>query len=116
GELGRVRAVEAEALRQTDALKTALIATVSHDLRTPLTTIKALAHRLAESGEEDALSIEEEADRLNRFVGDLLDLSRLSAGALPLRLELNAADELVATAMDRVRGTAGSRELRIVRD
>ena len=98
-------AERAEAFRQADELKTALLATVSHDLRTPLTTIKALAHQLAARGEEDALSIEEEADRLNRLVADLLDLSRLSAGALPLRIELDAVDDLVATALDRLRGT-----------
>jgi two-component system sensor histidine kinase KdpD len=108
-------AERAEAFRQADALKTALIATVSHDLRTPLTTIKALAHRLAEAGDEDALSIEEESDRLNRFVTDMLDLSRLSAGTLPLKLELNAVDELIASAVDRARGTLGGRDVRVVR-
>lgn len=108
-------AERAEAFRQADELKTALIATVSHDLRTPLTTIKALAHRLASRGEEDALSIEEEADRLNRFVADLLDLSRLSAGALQLRVELNAVDDLVGAALDRVRGATAGRDIRVIR-
>jgi K+-sensing histidine kinase KdpD len=108
-------AERAEAFRQADELKTALLATVSHDLRTPLTTIKALAHQLAARGEEDALSIEEEADRLNRLVADLLDLSRLSAGALPLRIELDAVDDLIATALDRIRGTLGMREVIVSR-
>jgi K+-sensing histidine kinase KdpD len=108
-------AERAEAFRQADELKTALLATVSHDLRTPLTTIKALAHQLAARGEEDALSIEEEADRLNRLVADLLDLSRLSAGALPLRVELDAVDDLIATALDRIRGTLGMREVIVSR-
>ncbi len=73
----------AEVLREADRLKDALIASVSHDLRTPLTTIKALAHEMA--GTDDrAIVIEEEADRLNRMVADLLDLSRLQGGALPL--------------------------------
>jgi len=108
-------AERAEAFRQADELKTALLATVSHDLRTPLTTIKALAHQLAARGEEDALSIEEEADRLNRLVADLLDLSRLSAGALPLRIELDAVDDLIATALDRARGTLGTREVIVSR-
>jgi len=108
-------AERAEAFRQADELKTALLATVSHDLRTPLTTIKALAHQLSARGEEDALTIEEEADRLNRLVADLLDLSRLSAGALPLRIELDAVDDLIATALDRLRGPLAMREVRVSR-
>lgn len=102
-------AERAEAFRQADELKTALIATVSHDLRTPLTTIKALAHDLAVHGDEDALSIEEEADRLNRFVVDLLDLSRLSVGSMRLAVELNVVDDLVGAALDRVRGSMRDR-------
>jgi two-component system sensor histidine kinase KdpD len=114
----RVRLVaaaeRAEAFRQADELKTALIATVSHDLRTPLTTIKALAHRLATSGDADARSIEEEADRLTRFVADLLDLSRITANAMPLRVELNAAEELVAAARQRLAGALEHRELHVI--
>ena len=112
-----VAAVErAEAFRQADELKTALIATVSHDLRTPLTTIKALAHRLASGGDADARSIEEEADRLTRFVADLLDLSRITANAMPLRVELNAAEELVDAARQRLAGALEARELRVLVD
>lgn len=109
-------AERAEAFRQADALKSALIATVSHDLRTPLTTIKALAHRLALGGDPDARSIEEEADRLSRFVGDLLDLSRIAANAMPVRVELNAAEELVAAARQRLGGALEHRELRVLVD
>jgi two-component system sensor histidine kinase KdpD len=108
-------AERAEAFRQADELKTALLATVSHDLRTPLTTIKALAHELAARGEEEALSIEEEADRLNGLVADLLDLSRLSAGAVPLRVELDAVDDLIATTLDRLRGRSAGRTIRVSR-
>ena len=108
-------AERAEAFRQADELKTALLATVSHDLRTPLTTIKALAHEIAARGEEEALSIEEEADRLNGLVADLLDLSRLSAGAVPLRVELDAVDDLVATTLDRLRGRSAGRTIRVKR-
>ncbi|MDQ2768324.1 MAG: DUF4118 domain-containing protein [Gemmatimonadota bacterium] len=116
----RVRLVaaaeRAEAFRQADALKTALIATVSHDLRTPLTTIKALAHRLALDGDggSDARSIEEEADRLSRFVGDLLDLSRIAAHAMPVRVEINAAEELVDAARQRLAGVLQQRKLRVL--
>ncbi len=99
-------AERAEAFREADALKAALISGVSHDLRTPLTTIKALAERLRAAGSAEGAIIEEEADRLNRLVADLLDLSRLNAGALPLRLEVNTADDLVGAALQRVVGTS----------
>ena len=116
----RVRLVaeaeRAEAFRQADELKNALIATVSHDLRTPLTSIKALAHRLAASGEADARSIEEEADRLARLVGDLLDLSRIAAHAIPVRVEINAAEELVDSVRQRLAGVLADRELRVLVD
>ena len=101
-------AERAEAFRQADTLKSALIAGLSHDLRTPLTTIKALAHALHERGHADAATIEEEADRLNRLVADLLDLSRLNAGAMPMRLELNAAEDLIGAALRQVGGTIGA--------
>lgn len=113
----RVRLVadseRAEAFRQADELKSALIAGVSHDLRTPLTTIKALAHTLRERGNTEAASIEEEADRLNRLVADLLDLSRLNAGALPMRMELNSADDLVGAALRRLAGALGERPVAV---
>jgi two-component system sensor histidine kinase KdpD len=113
--LERVRltseAEHAEALRQADALKNALLASVSHDLRTPLTTIKALAHSMGADGDERAMIIEEEADRLNRFVADLLDLSRLTSGALRIAPELNAADDLLGAAIQRVAGSAGDRAI-----
>ena len=104
-------AERAEALREADTLKTALIAGLSHDLRTPLTTIKAAANALRQRGSEEAVAIEEEADRLNRLVADLLDLSRLNAGAMPLRLEINAVDDLVGAAIRRVAGALGGREV-----
>ncbi|HEX5726953.1 MAG TPA: ATP-binding protein [Longimicrobiaceae bacterium] len=106
----RARALAAEAehataLREADRLKDALIATVSHDLRTPLTTIKALAHEIAEEGDVRAADIEEEADRLNRFVADLLDLSLLAAGATRLTPEVVAAEDVLGAALQRVSGS-----------
>ena len=91
-ERSRLRddATEAEVLRRSDEAKSALIDAVSHDLRTPLASIIASAGSLQQrdvewSGEERqafAGAIEEEARRLNRIVGNLLDLGRIRAGAI----------------------------------
>ena len=105
-------ALETEALRRSDALKTALLRSVSHDLRSPLTAILASAGALAnatlqldgDDRKELALAIREEAERLDHVVADLLDLSRLEAGAVEPHRELWSADELVAQAL----GAAGS--------
>ncbi len=105
-------AERAEALREADKLKDALLATVSHDLRTPLTTIRALAQDIGAEGDERAITIAEEVDRLNRFVADLLDLSQLKAGAIPLNVAINAAEDLMGAALQRVSGLARGRELR----
>jgi two-component system sensor histidine kinase KdpD len=102
----------AKALKEEDRLKDALLASVSHDLRTPLTTIKALAYELRATGDERVVSIEREADRLNRLVADLLDLSRIRGGGLPLKLEINAADDLVGAALAGVRGLPGASAIR----
>lgn len=102
----------AEALREADRMKDALLATVSHDLRTPLTTIRALGQELAVAGDERGAVIAEESDRMNRFITDLLDLSRLKAGAIPLAIEINAAEDLMGAALQRVGGIALGREVR----
>lgn len=103
----------ADLLRETSKLKDAVLASVSHDLRTPLTTIKALAHDLASDGDERAMTIEEEADRLNATVADLLDLSRLNSGSMTLTPEANEAEDLIGAALQRVSGAGRSREFRV---
>ncbi len=105
-------AEHAHALREADRLKDALLASVSHDLRTPLTTIKGLAQEIWQTGDERACVIEEEADRLSRFVADLLDLSRIDSG-VRVEPELNAAEDLVGVAVQRATGALNGHELRI---
>ena len=116
----RVRLVrEAEhaaTLRHADRLKDALLASVSHDLRTPLTTIKALANAIAVSGDERATTIEEEADHLNRLVEGLLDLSRLQAGGRTSEPSPNEAEDLIGAALRRVTGRLAGREIRATVD
>ncbi|HET9440619.1 MAG TPA: ATP-binding protein [Longimicrobiales bacterium] len=103
-------------LRDADRLKDALLAAVSHDLRTPLTTIKALAHDLVEEGNPVARDIETQADQLNRVVGDLLDLSRLKAGAMPTHLEINAAEDVIGAVIEQVKPWLSDREVKIAID
>ena len=105
-----------EALRQADKLKDALVASVSHDLRTPLTTIKALAHDLSASGDERAEVIEQEADRLNQFVANLLDISRIHAGSWQPSPEPNEAEDLVGAALQQLSGSIGSRTVSVFLD
>ena len=103
---------ERESLREANRLKNALLASVSHDLRTPLTTIKALAHDLA--GIDDrAMVIEQEADRLNRMVADLLDLTRVQSGTLVSTIEITPVDDLVGAALQRVSGAMPERNVRV---
>jgi len=84
---------------------------VSHDLRTPLTTIKALASEITASGDERAMTIEEEADRLNALVTDLLDIATLNSGTASLKPEPNEAEDLVGAALQRVHGNRDGREI-----
>jgi two-component system sensor histidine kinase KdpD len=100
-----------ETLKRADEMKNAVLASVSHDLRTPLTTIKAMAHEIRLEGDDRAATIEEEADRLNRFVADLLDMSRLAGGALRVAPEVNAAEDLVGAALQRCSGAMGDKRV-----
>ena len=102
-------AEHAEALREADRLKDIVLASVSHDLRTPLTTIKALAQSEAMQGNRSAAAIEEQADRLSRLVSDLLDLSRLKGGGFAANPELNTAEDLIGAAVRQTRGLFGDR-------
>jgi two-component system, OmpR family, sensor histidine kinase KdpD len=103
-------AIEAEALRRSDAMKTAVLRAVSHDLRSPLTAIVAAASGLAdpqvrldrEDHDELVASIRAEAERLDRIVGNLLDMSRLQSGVAEPHRELWTVDDLVSRALEQV--------------
>jgi two-component system sensor histidine kinase KdpD len=98
----------AEIARQSDALKSALLQSVSHDLRTPLATIRAAAGTLAadglnpESRHESALAIDREAEYLNRLVTNLLDLSRIEAGVLRAETDTFELDDVLERALERL--------------
>ena len=110
-------AVEREvAAREGERLKDALLAAVSHDLRTPLTSIKGLAHELSQDGDERAVIIEEEADRLNRLVTDLLDAARMSAGNFPVAPQSNALDDLLGVVVRQFAGRADRNRLEVSLD
>jgi two-component system, OmpR family, sensor histidine kinase KdpD len=106
----RRESLQIEVLQRTDALRSALLSSISHDLRTPLASIKASASSLLQedvqwSDEERrsfALAIEREADRLNRLVANLLDMSRIEGGALKPEKEWYPIDELIHDVIGRM--------------
>ena len=112
------RSSQAKALKQSERLKSALLDAVTHDLRTPLTSIKASVTtllddqrlgndgeneaRLGEAGRQEMLEvIDEESDRLDRFIEDLMVLARIEAGEMQLRREWGSLEEIIAAAMKR---------------
>lgn len=101
----------ATALIESGRMKDFVLASVSHDLRTPLTTIKALAQDTLRSGTDHAAEIEDQADRLSRMVADLLDLSRLRAGGFRIEPELNAAEDVVGAVLRQCESLATGRRL-----
>jgi two-component system sensor histidine kinase KdpD len=114
--------VETAALRRADTIKTALLRAVSHDLRSPLTAISAAGAAVGSPSlsprerEEMAAVIQEEARRLSRLVDNLLDLSRLEAGAAEPRRGWTSVDELIRAAVSEVDGSAEAFTLSIDRD
>jgi two-component system, OmpR family, sensor histidine kinase KdpD len=117
----RADATSAELARRSDALKSALLDSVSHDLRTPLASIRAAAGSLMDrtvgwsADDETAIvtTIDREAERLNRLVTNLLDVSRIEAGGLRADFEPYALDDIVETAVARLRSSLGGRILTI---
>jgi two-component system sensor histidine kinase KdpD len=112
---------DAEIARESDALKSALLDSVSHDMRTPLASIRAAAGSLVDDqvdlSPDDrrsaAVMIDQEAEHLNRIVTNLLDLSRVEAGALRLDLEIYDLADLLEPTLDRVRRRLARHDLEV---
>ena len=124
------RASEAEAAKRSERLKSALLDAVTHDLRTPLTSIKASITTLidetrgptddnqpvvldTESRAEMLEVIDQESDRLNRFISDLIELARIEAGELRLRRRWGAVDEIISTALTRAKPLVANHQVQI---
>jgi two-component system sensor histidine kinase KdpD len=108
----RRAAADAAALAETDQLRTAILRAVSHDLRSPLASIKASVTSLLQGDvawtdhdrREFLATIDEESDRLNELVGNLLDMSRIEAGAVTVSLRPVALEETVGRALASISG------------
>ena len=98
-------------LREANRFKDEVLATVSHDLRTPLTSIKLLAQASAQRGDPAAFKIEQQADRLSRMVSNVLDLSSIRSGTVRLEMELNTAEDVIAAAVSQAQGGLNGRRL-----
>jgi len=120
----RARAVEqlgqTEAAREGERLRTALLDSVTHDLRTPLTSIKASVTNLltnpalTENQRHELLTIiNEESDRLNRMVGEAAEMARLDAGEVELKLEPLRIDEVINAALKHCKSVLGNRTIQI---
>ena len=113
------RAVETETLQRTDRFRSALMNSVSHDLRTPLSTVLGASTTLIDLGDrlqpavrsDLLLSIREEAERLSRYVGDLLDMTRLEGGGLNIRSDWTDVRDVLNAAARRTERRLGQRTI-----
>lgn len=123
--LGRARLAtdiaQARVQTETERLRSSLLSSISHDLRTPLvavlgttTTLRDYWDKLDDPARREMFAtIEEEADRLNRFVQNLLDMSALVTGGLNLKREPVDVEDLIGTALGKLRKQLSDRPLRI---
>lgn len=117
------QASQTEALRQSEQLKSSLLDAVTHDLRTPLTSIKAsvttlLADRketvLDEEAREEFLEIiDEETDRLNEFIEGMVGIAKIEANALHLRKNWSVIDEIINNGVERAKSQLNSHQILI---
>ncbi len=112
---------QAEVMQATEKLQTALLNSISHDLRTPLVSITGALSTLQEASlalDEPTRrtlveNAREEAERLNRLVGNLLEMTRLESGALRLRREPTEVQDLIGAALEQLGPRAGQRLIRV---
>ena len=103
-----------DAVRTRDRLRDALLSSVSHDLRTPLTAVMVAADQLAQGVTPELVgTIRSESARLNRFVSNLLDMARVEAGAIRLRVEATDLSDAVAGAAHDARGALAGHDLHL---
>lgn len=120
------KASRAEALKQSEKLKSSLLDAVTHDLRTPLTSIKASVttlldseggHRTIELDTESRLEfleiIDEETDRLNNFIEGMVELARVEAGSMRLRQTFSSIEEIISTALKRAENLLKNHHIRV---
>lgn len=115
------QAEQARILQARENLERALLNSVSHDLRTPLVSIKGALSALKETGsqlspharQELLETACDEAERLNRFVGNLLEMTRIEAGAIRLKIEPCDVQELIGCALAAMENRLGSRDVSV---
>jgi len=111
-------AQDAEVRIETERLRNSLLSSVSHDLRTPLAAITGAVTTILDGGRLEAAtrhelleSVRDEAERLNRLVQNLLEMTRLESGALQLRRELHPIEEVIGAALGRFAKPLGTRRV-----
>lgn len=122
--VGAAAVAEVAAVADIDAVRTALLLAVSHDLRTPLAAIKAMISGLRDTSvtwrpaqlAEALQTVEEETDRLDRLVGNLLDASRLQIGTLAVDLRAAMLSDVAAAALRSLNSPSGEVEVCIASD
>jgi len=121
------KASQAEALKRSEKLKSALLDAVTHDLRTPLTSIKASVTMLIEEHKENSIHvtleregraellevINEETDRLNNFVEAMVELARIEAGEINLRKAESDVEEIISTALQRAASLTANHQIKV---
>lgn len=121
------KASQAEALKQSEKLKSALLDAVTHDLRTPLTSIKASITMLIEEHEQDSIHltldgegrgelleiINEETDRLNDFIQSMVELARIEAGEFHLRKSQTDVEEIISNALQRAESLTSKHKIKV---
>ena len=112
----------AKVAEESDRMKTVLLSSVSHELRTPLAAIKAAVtglrggtvDRNSAARDELLATIDEETDQLNTLVGNLLDMSRIEAGALKPERRWNDVEEIIGAALARLKQAVGTHRVQVI--